>query len=271
MKAMRRIVTLLSVFLLAASAHTAAAHNMWLNPGAFFPSVGTTVDIGIGWGHKFPADRVDQEVGEDRVAAIVAVDPDGQDVPLEKAAADLYRLKVEKPGAYRVEARIKPGFFSMTPEGRQWGDKTSVTDVVRCTNFHILAQTVVFAGGEKKGANNTAGHRLALLPMGDPAALAKGGALDLQVMFQGAPLGNLPVKATYAGFHAEDSHPTNGKGHQGGHSYPVETVTDARGMVQVPVSASGYWMVLVSHRPPYPDTAVCDEYMINTTFTFQVP
>ena len=186
MKTRSSIVILFCILSLTLLASTAMAHNMWLNPGDYYPQVGTTVDIGIGWGHTYPANRVDQEVTEDRVAEILAVDPDGQKVDLTKASAALYKLKVEKAGVYIIAARIKPGFFTMTPEGRQWGDKKTVANAVKCTNFHIETKTVIIAGGNAKNLSATAGMPLELIPLTNPMDLKGGDKFSVKVLFNGS-------------------------------------------------------------------------------------
>ena len=70
MKTRRGAAVLYCTLFLMAMCLPASAHNLWLNPGDYYPQVGTTVDIGIGWGHTYPADRNDQEVKEDRVQEI---------------------------------------------------------------------------------------------------------------------------------------------------------------------------------------------------------
>jgi uncharacterized GH25 family protein len=273
MKAKPGVVLLSAVFFLMVMGAPASAHNLWLNPGDYFPQVGSTVDIGIGWGHTYPADRVDQEVKDDRVQEISAVDPDGLTVALTKVSAALYTLKVEKAGAYLVTASIKPGVFTTTPEGRKWGDKKSVANPVKCTNFHLEAKTVLIAGGIDKNLGHAAGQPLEVIPLTDPHLLKSGGKLAVQVLFAGKPLADASVRATFAGFEAEDIAPhapaqKGVKGHS--HHFPVETVTDDQGRAQVQLDKAGYWMILLSHKPPYPDKETCDEYMYNLAFTFQV-
>ena len=79
---------------------------------------------------------------------IKAVDPDGVSLELEKVSADLYKLKVEKAGAYLITAKIKPGFFTMTPDGRKWGDKTAISDAVKCNQFSYRGQDGAYCGAE---------------------------------------------------------------------------------------------------------------------------
>jgi uncharacterized GH25 family protein len=268
----------------------AFAHNLWLNPGNYYPPVGTTVDIGIGWGHKFPADRTDQEFKEGRMEDIRAVDPDGLIVNLVQKSVSLYSLKIEKAGAYLVTARIKPGFFTKTPDGRKWGDKKEVENSIKCTNFHIEAKTVIIAGGDGKNLSSTVNRPLELVPLKNPLNLKSRDGFAVKVLYHGKPLPGSSVKATYAGFEGADvgGHAPQEKGrpgkdvrkapgqasaekghHPAGH-VPVETVTDDQGQALVQLDKAGYWMIMLSHRPPYPDKEICDEYMFNTTFTFQV-
>ncbi|QTA92579.1 DUF4198 domain-containing protein [Desulfonema magnum] len=249
----------------------AQAHNLWLNPDNFYPSVGSTVNIGIGWGHKFPANRVDQEIKKDQLEEIRAVDPDGLDVSLEKVSVKLYRLKIEKAGAYVVVARIKPGFFTKTTDGRKWGDKTTVTNSIKCTNFHIRTKTVIVAGGADKNLGHAAGQPLEVIPLADPSNLKNSGTFPVKILFEGKALPKADIKATYAGFVTEDVAPHNPKKNHGHkHHHPVETVTDDQGRAELKLDRAGYWMILLSHKPPYPDLSVCDEYMYNMAFTFQV-
>jgi uncharacterized GH25 family protein len=251
----------------------AAAHNLWLNPGDYFPKVGTTVDIGIGWGHTYPADRVDQEVKEDRVQEISAVDPDGLTTALTRVSPALYKLSVTKAGAYLVTAKIKSGSFTMTAEGRKWGDRKSVADPVKCVNYHIEAKTVILAGGSDRNLSFPYGQPLEVIPLTHLSNLKNGDKLDVSVLFQGRPLPDATVRATYAGFEIPDIAPHGSSkktGKKAKKHYPVETATDDTGRATVQLNKAGYWMILLSHKPPYPDKDTCDEYMYNQAFTFQV-
>jgi len=285
MKTKVRIVMLFSFLSWIAICPLAMAHNLWLNPGDYYPKVGSTVDIGIGWGHKYPAGRVDQEVKEDRVEAISVIDPDGLPVTLARESAALYKLSIEKEGAYLITAKIKPGFFTTTSEGRKWGDKKSVEKPIKCTNFHINAQTVVIAGGTDKHLGHSTGQSLEVVPLSNPQLLKKGDNLSVKVLFDGKPLANAAVKATFAGFETEDIAPQGtpakdakaGGNEKGGKSdksaakrFPVETVTDEAGLASLPLNQAGYWMVMLSHKPPFADPQICDECMYNMAFTFQI-
>lgn len=278
MKTDVHIVILIAVLSLIAVCPSAQAHNLWLNPGNYYPEVGATVDIGIGWGHKYPAGRVDQEVKEDRVEAVGAVDPDGLALNLEKVSAALYRLKVEKAGVYLITAKTKSGFFTTTPEGRKFGDKKSVANPIKCTNFHLEAKTLIVAGGKDKNLSHEVKQPLELILLTNPYNLKKGGKLTVKVLFDGKPLPKAAVKATYAGFETEDIAPHGAsqkdqkdkKEHKGDKHFPAETVTDEQGQAVLQLNQAGYWMIMLSHKPPFEDKTVCDEQMYNTAFTFEV-
>lgn len=266
------VLCFLLIICQALIAMPAGAHMLWLNPENYYPEVGSAVEIGIGWGHQYKAGRADEAVKEGRVAAIQALTPDGRTVDLQEVTLGRYRLQIEKPGAHVVTARIKPGFFTTTPEGRKWGNKKEVADAVKCTNFHIEAKTVLLAGGSAERLDVRAGRPLEVIPDADPGQLKVGGQLPVRVLYEGNPLAGTDVKAVYAGFEKKksDASGTKGKKHHGGGGYPVETVTDADGNADIPLDRAGYWMVVLSHRPDYPDRDTCDQYMYNVTFAFEV-
>ncbi len=259
------ISSIIALLLVLSNAH---AHNLWLNPGNHYPEVGETVDIGIGWGHKYPESRTDQEVKEDTVKQISAVDPDGNIVELDRKSAALYSLKVEKPGAYLVTAGIKPGVFTTTPEGRKWRNKKEVEFPIKCTAYNIIAKTALVAGGDDRNLSAGADQPLEVIPLKDPSTLKKGDALPVKVLFEGKPLAGIGLNAKYAGH--ESDKPDHGHAHGSDGQYPVETTTDDQGKADIHIKKEGHWIILLSHRTPYPDTETCDEYMYNAAFTFEI-
>lgn len=284
---MHSVVTLalrFCVFGLLLAASNSFAHNLWLNPSNHYPKIGETVDIGIGWGHQFRESRTDQEVKENTVEEIQALDPDGQAVSLERESAALYKLKVQKPGVYLISARVKSGFFTVTSEGRKWGTKKEVENPLKCTSYHLNAKTLIVAGGSDSNLSGLMNQPLEIVLLKDPSKLEKGASLPLKVLFEGKALGGVALKATYAGF--EPARPDSPSGQNpttttggaagtktdhghGAVKYPVETVTDSQGLASIPLDRGGYWIVLISHKPPFPDPETCDEYMYNVALTFQ--
>jgi uncharacterized GH25 family protein len=269
MKKKNYLRCLFGAFALLFVSTNAFAHNMWLNPGNHYPEVGETIDIGIGWGHKYVENRTDQEVKEETVKDISAVDPDGKVVELDRKSASLFQLKIDKPGVYLVTAGIKPGIFTTTPEGRKWANKKEVQHPLKCTAYNIIAKTVIVAGKNDRNLSAPTDQVLEVILLKDPSTLKKGDSLPVKVLFEGKPLAGISLNAKYAGYDKETSDEGHGPEHGEKHS-PVETTTDENGQATMALETSGHWIILLSHRTPYPDTETCDEYMYNAAFTFEI-
>ncbi len=164
---------------------SASAHKIWLNPADHFPQPGSTVEIGIGWGHKYLADRTHEELKKGMPEKIQALDPDGETVELTKIADDRYSLKVPKPGFYLINVKNKSGFFTKTPEGRKWGNKTEIADAVQCTNYYLGGKTVIMVGDSEKGFDRPAGQTLEIVPLNNPGHLKKGDTLKVRLLPDG--------------------------------------------------------------------------------------
>ncbi len=239
----------------------ATAHNLWLNPDTHYPGVGETINIGIGWGHDYPEERTDETVEEDLLREIKAMGPDKREAPLEKESAELYRLQIDKPGAYIISAaiRVDPGMFTTTPKGRKRGSKKDVENPIKCMAYDIFAKTLVVAGGDKSNLDGQAGHPLEVVPLEDPSTLLKGDTLRLKVLYRGESVSGIALRAKYAGY--------------GGHdraSYAVTAETDDQGEAALEMKREGFWIILLSHTTPYPDADVCDEYIYHSAFTFEI-
>jgi uncharacterized GH25 family protein len=245
------------------------AHNLWLNPSNHYSEVGETIDIGIGWGHKYFENRTDQEVKEETVKEISAVDPDGEIVELARKSPSLFQLKIDKPGVYLVTAGSTPGIFTTTPEGRKWANKKEVQHPLKCTAYHIIAKTLILAGKDDRNISTPTSQPLEVIFLKDPSNLKKGDSLPIRVLFEGKPLAGISLNAKYAGYDKEASGDGHGHGPSEKH-YPVETITDNQGEAAFTPETSGHWIILLSHRTPYPDTGTCDEYMFNAAFTFEL-
>jgi uncharacterized GH25 family protein len=237
------------------------AHNLWLNPDNHFPAVGDTVTIGIGWGHTYGADRTHEAVREDRVAEIWALDPEGRTLSLDALAGPAFRLTISKEGVYLIAARIKPGVFTTTPEGRKWADRKGVENPIKCTAFQIEAKTILVAGGADRNLERDTGLPLELMPLINPAHLTAGAELPVRVLFRGEPLAGIPVRAVFAGY-AETAPKDK--------PYAVEAVTDAKGQATLPLDRAACWLINLSHTIPHPEPERCDDDRYSATFTLQV-
>ncbi len=277
-------MTFIKTFLLLTSAviflnGSAFAHNLWINPSNHFPKTGDTVDIVIAWGHTYKSNRLDQDMKKGNLAYITIQGPDGKVVKPVTVSETEYKLKVDKAGVYLVTAGIKPGVFTKTTEGRKWSDKRGLENPMGCTSFSIEAKSLIIAGGKDRNLGGKTGQDLEVIPLSNPETVKAGGTFDVQVLFKGKPVENVTVNAAYAGFADEgkamDVAPHNPKAtnedkEHKGPKFPSSAVTDKSGKASLALSRKGYWMISISHKTPYPDTAVCDEYMNNMAFTFEI-
>lgn len=274
-----KLAVLVGVFIMICGAGTQAlAHNVWINVENPFPKVGESVDIGIGWGHTYPKDRLDQEMKPGNLAYIRVLDPDGVEVKPERISETAYKLNVEKEGAYLVTAGIKKGVFTKTPKGREWSDKKGVKHPISCTSFSIDAKSVIISGAKDKNLQAVTGQELEVIPLSNPQSLKAGESMSMKVMFRGQAVSGVTVNAAYAGFSEEESGGDiaphrEGKGKEAkgkGHRFPVSVLTGPDGKATLAFTQSGYWIVTISHKTPYPDKETCDEYMHNMAFTLEI-
>ena len=84
-------------------------------------------------------------------------------------------------------------------------------------------------------ATRPLGHVLEIVPEKDPAALAAGEPLPVQVLFRGKPLAGVRVSAAYAGAEMK------------GHEFPVAAETDANGRALLKLDRGGLWYARLIH------------------------
>lgn len=275
----------LAALALVLCAAPALAHNLWLAPMEYNPKVDQELKVMIGFGHSFPATRIDEDVKKGMIQELSAIGPDGVAVGLSKKNENLYTLTPKAPGAYLIRAFMKPGFFCRTKDGFKRGDKTQVENVTSCMHFQMIANAPVFvAGDEKKAPNPPKSQALQLVPLADIKALKSGDSLPVQVLFEGAPLAKAKIAATYAGYQPPKDLPKPKMDsklspkekarlkmrHKMAKMYPVRIKTDDKGKAAIKLSAPGWWLVILNHSTPYEDQKVCDKNIFKTTYTFEV-
>lgn len=275
---------LLATLALVLCAAPALAHNLWLTPADQNPQVGQQLEVRIGFGHKFPANRVDEKVRPGMIQEVSAIGPDGRKTLLIKKSDDIYTLGVKNSGAYLISAVMTPGYFSQGKGGFKRGNKQQLEGVDKCMFFQMIANAPVFAGRATAAQDAPKAQLLQMLPLADIANLKAGDKLPVQVVFNGKPLAGAKVLATYAGF-APPKPATEFKPdpklspkerarqkmmHRSKPQYPVNVTTDDQGKAEVTLSAKGWWLIMLGHSTPYEDTAVCDKNMFKTTYTFEI-
>lgn len=243
----------LLIFLWSASG--AWAHMFWLNVSQDHPKVGEPVQVKIGFGHKFPKD---EQIKAERLGAVRAWAADGRELALKKIATGSYEFVPPAAGVYLISAQVVPGFVTRTREGMKLGNKKKVPNANHCFHFDMAAKTLISAGAAKKGFDQKTKTALEIVPLKNPGTLKKGATLPFKVLFQGKPLPKAMVKITYEG----RSDPKN--------FFAVTGKTNAQGEFQVKLDKTGKWLILASHKTPYPNQEECDENMYSSSLTFPV-
>jgi len=248
---MKRLIATLTFFTLMAI--SAQAHMLWLNVSNYYPEVGDTVWVEIGWGHKYPRDQV---IGEGLLEQVYAIGPRGEKIFLEKIFPSFYRFVPKLRGAYLIVAKLKPGFVSITTEGHKLGNKKQLKNVVSCFKYIMGAKALIEVGEKSNAFSHMTGEPLEIIPLKDPANLKSGDILPLKILFEGKPLSKVNLQAIYTGYRTDKKH-----------HWAIEEKSDPDGVVRIKLNAKGQWMFKVGHKTSYPDISEADQYMYTTTFT----
>jgi len=249
------IVIYCTVFIFLLFASWAQAHMFWLLADKDAPKVNEPVQVEIGFGHKFPKD---EEIKEERLGAVKALGPGGQELALKKISTTRYEFVPPKKGVYLLSAQMAQGFVTRTPQGMKMQNKKGVADANFCFHFDMAAKTFVNVGGQKQGFDQSAQTVLEIVPLQDPRTLKPGARLPLQVRFQGKPLAGSEVKFTH------DNWPDPQK--------PFATIgkTDFQGKIQVKIDKPGKWLIMAGHKTPYAPQEECDENFYSASLTLTV-
>ena len=252
---MKKIFAILCCLMMVLATSSVWAHMLWLNVDNYQPDVGESVQVEIGWGHKFPKDEV---IKEGRLKRTYALDPQGRTVPLKQISTGQYKLTVKQKGVYLVFAQINPGVYTKTTDGYKRHTKKGLDNAIKCVSYDMRAKAVINVGGQEQGLSREVDDLLEIVPLKSPAGLKEGDILPVKVLFQGKPLSHDYLYATYVGF--SDASET----------YAFTTMMNKEGKANIKLLKKGAWLVKVPHKLPYPDQEECDEYFYWSTLTFEV-
>ncbi len=231
------------------------AHMLWLNANNYTPEVGEDVYLQIGFGHEYP---VHEYIKPDRIKRIYVLDPDGQEINPDKIFTSIYKFTPRKKGAYIAAVEYRPGFMTITKDGKHLlKSKEGIDNVKSSFQYVINAKALVLAGGSDKGLSRKTGSPLEIVPLQDPAHLVKGAGFDAKVIFKDKALPGAMVQPVNT-FYNEEKEPRWGD----------NEISGKEGKVSVELNACGQWTLKSDYSVPYPDTSKADEYLYATTLTF---
>jgi uncharacterized GH25 family protein len=251
----RYLVLLVAVLSFLWSASLTQAHMFWLNLNHYTAKAGEPVQVKIGFGHHFPKG---EKIKGERLGSVKAVGPDGHEVALRKISPSRYEFVPPAAGVYLISAQLVSGFVTRTPHGMKLRTKKGVPDASFCFHFDMAAKTLISVGAPQQGFDRRARHTLEIIPQKNLYNLKVGDTLPVKVMFQGRPLQGAKVRFTHDGW--------------SDHHKALATLgqTDAQGEIQVKLDKPGRWLLIASHKTPYPHPEECDENLYSSSLTYLV-
>lgn len=251
---------------------TAQAHEFWMVPDRFSPPVRGEVELSLRVGENFVGDPVG--FGRPMAESLrwISVGGDVQLAPQlpDNLQQDHVALAFERPGAQLIVLDTKPFTITLPPdtfnaylreEGlervmaqRQAAGQTAQPGRER---YRRHVKTLLRVGGQSDASFGArAGQTLEIVPLADPHRLRPGGALALQVLFNGQPLEGALVKVW---------------NQRGAQLNVLRTRTDAAGRSTTTLPWAGVWMASVVHMVPTTDQQGWDWDSHWGNLTFEMP
>ncbi len=249
---------------LALSARSTAAHDLWIEPSAFFTSPGQVVAVRLRVGQDLVGDPVprdpaaiDQFVAVDQLAKRPIAGRDGGD------PAGV--LRVDSPGVIVIGYRSRPSTVVLPANkfnqylGEEGLEAIAATRAVRNQTgaegrelFSRAAKSLV-RSGESNGSqgDRALGFRLELVARGDPFDAHQRAAF--QLLFESRPLPGALVVAV----------------NRNDPSAKLTMRTDSQGRVSFPLQRAGMWLIKAVHMMAAPAGSGADWESIWASLTFE--
>jgi uncharacterized GH25 family protein len=243
----------LVALILGLTASAALAHDMWITVDQAMP--GKPLHIQVGYGHAFPQGG---DTEKERLSATYVMGAQGKLETKPGQALDFLSTAPLAKGSYVAVSGRTPQWYTKTPEGPKDAPKNQVPGALSCLRSAKYAKAVVNLGGAADDVSKPVGQTLEIVPLANPAAIKAGGELPVQVLFEGKPLANADVKATFAGFTKE------------GKDFAFATHADQEGKLMLKAWHPGLWLVVAKHEVPFANPAECDKDMHAATLTFEI-
>jgi uncharacterized GH25 family protein len=253
-------VLVISLLLVASEVQ---GHNLWLGLDHYFQRVGGTAKVFLYLAHSLPFADLGRP---ERMKEFFYLDPAGarKDFELQEPDPESFfnevgvPLTIEKEGTYVASVAMKPVFMSVTPEGRKMQSKKGLSNAISCRYVEFFAKAIFHAGKPGGSAyKSVLGQTIEIVPQEDPGLMKAGDYLPVKVFFQGKPLVDEFVYATYVGFSTRED-------------YAFTTRTDREGIAKIRMTNPGIWWVKVPYKRSHDDTSECDVDQYATILTFEI-
>lgn len=256
----RRAAIPVAIATLLAAAPTLFAHDFWIIPDAFTVPADSTVWVSGRSGTRFPTGSAVQPA---RVADARIVGQSTQTRITEMSVQGTSLRLSQRPtsaGQYLIVVGLTPRASRSTPAGllRFLRAEGGADEAARLERENALAgrDSLVFhsasyaativqfgRGGPRAFAVNS-GQPLQFIPLTDPLQSHVGDTLHVRIEGLGEPLSNTGVHASGT----IDSTATDPG------SATLHLMTDANGVVHIPLTKPGLWNIRAAHVSPRPGT-----------------
>lgn len=232
---------------------TALAHDMWLTVDK--PQINQPLHIMAAYGHAFPQGEGTEK---ERLTPVHVRGPQGRLETKPGEQLDFFTVSPLGKGSYVVVGGRAPQWYSKTPEGYKDAPKDQVPGALACLRSAKYVKAVVNLGGAADDLSKPVGQTLEIVPLVNPGSLKQTGQLPVLVLFEGKPLANAEVEATFAGFSQEAN------------TFAFAGQTGKDGKAVVKLWHPGLWLVVAKHEVAFANPALCDKDMHAATLTFEV-
>lgn len=251
------LFVLAAMSLVLAGTAVAFAHEIVIKPGTAAAEAGKALPFGVHSAHVFIVSE-ELETPAD-VKAFAWENGKGQEIALkadQKAFTFDGVATFAKPGMGIIRVHRLPQVWTLTPEGMKKGTKKELPGGTKSNLYEKFAKALVPVSGSTAGFDAVVGDRLELVPLTDPAKVATGQDMDVQVLLDGKPTPAV-VLATYDGFTDTPN------------SYAYYTETNDSGVAKVRISHPGLWLVRTEIKTASTNAAA-DQDTLRATLSFFV-
>ena len=240
-------------------ATAAQAHEFWMQPDRFSAPVRGEVELALRVGENFIGDPVG--FGRPMAESLRWISQSGEvsltaQLP-DNLNQDSVALAFDRAGAQLIVLDTQPFTITLSPDTfnaylREEGLERVVAQREAAARqaepgrerYRRHVKTLLNVGGTSDASHAVrTGQTLEIVPLSDPARMKPGGALSLQVLFEGQPLQGALVKVW---------------NHSGTQLNVLRTRTDAAGRSTTTLPWAGVWMASVVHMVPTTDNTAWD-------------
>lgn len=266
----RIVVSLCGLFCVA---FVASAHDFFLIPHRFHVNVGDEVEIAIHVDERFPGKAV--EWNPDRVVRFLVVGSGGAKrltTPPMAGDPPAPPVKLEQAGDYLFVLDWQARLITLgAKEFNDYLEAAGLDDIVALRKqraemnkpgrerYSRYVKTMVTAGAQRDETYRTMiGQKIEIVSLQNPALLHRGDTFEVQVLYEGKPLSNALVSATYANYTEKpDTYAQN-----------VRSTRDGR--ARFSIDHTGAWLIRTQHMIPLKDSAEADWESFWALLTFEL-